>query len=148
MRNDIDGKLDSALVNFFLRRQSMLRSLLRAAVPSGRTTGGRGTVFTPEQYAIILVLDTYGHGVTVKEIAEGVAAPHANVTRTLERLEKKGLVYSTRGSEDKRQVMVRLTLAGSKLARQLNEITNLLHQRLWDGLDERDKKTLLELLSR
>jgi len=148
MRNEFNEKLDTALTGLYLRRQSILRELLKAAVPMDRKTDGKSAVFTPEQYAVISALDAYGHGVTVKEIAEAITTPHANVTRTLERLEKKGLVYRARGSEDKRQVIVRLTLAGSKLARRLDEIRDHFHRRMWGGFDEREKKMLLALLSR
>lgn len=148
MEIDGDEKLDAALIGLYLRRQSILRRLLKETAPTNRKTDSRSTVFTPEQYAVISALDAYGHGVTVKEIAEAITTPHANVTRTLERLEKKGLVYRTRGSNDRRQVIVRLTLAGTKLARQFHDITERLHERLWGVYTSDETRVLLKLLSK
>jgi len=108
----------------------------------------RAERLTPEQYAILVVLDSYGHGVTVKEVGEAIDLPFANVTRTLERLETKGLVYRTRGVEDRRQMIVKLTLEGAKTARRLGEVRRRLGQTLWGKYDEREKRLLINLLSR
>jgi DNA-binding MarR family transcriptional regulator len=150
MKDITDIRLDQVLARKHVERRVLLRRLLKELPPPGDTAGKGGakkpTPFTPEQYEIVLILDTYGHGVTVKEIVEAVDAPHANITRTLERLENKGLIYRTHGAEDRRQMIVRLTLAGAKTARQMAKIAERLDDQLWHKLTDDEKRTLLRLL--
>jgi len=149
MKDLIDVRLDKALARKHVERLGLLRRLLKEIPPAGDTAhrgAKKAAPFTPEQYEIIIILNAYGHGVTVKEIVEAIDAPHANVTRTLERLENKGLIYRARGSEDRRQIIVRLTLAGAKTARQMAQIAERLDELLWHKLTDDDKRTLLRLL--
>ncbi len=150
MKDVIDVRLDQALARKHVERVSLLRRLLKELAASADTAhlGGakKAMPFTPEQYEIITILDAYGHGVTVKEVVEAIDTPHANVTRTLERLENKGLVYRARGAEDRRQMIVRLTLAGAKTARQMAQIAERLDESLWHRLSDEEKRTLLRLL--
>jgi DNA-binding MarR family transcriptional regulator len=152
MIDELDARLDRALTKKFIARQALLRRLLRETGAGVKGATGRGMPraerLTPEQYAILVVLDSYGHGVTVKEVGEAIDLPFANVTRTLERLETKGLVYRTRGVEDRRQMIVKLTLEGAKTARRLGEVRRRLEQTLWGKYDEREKRLLINLLSR
>ncbi len=148
----LDLRLDRALARKHVERLALLRRLLKELAPAADAAhhGGakKAMPFTPEQYEIITILDAYGHGVTVKEIVEAIDTPHANVTRTLERLENKGLIYRARGTEDRRQMIVRLTLAGAKTARQMARIGERLDDLLWRKLTDDDKRTLLRLLKK
>lgn len=152
MKDVIDIRLDRELARKHVERLSLLRRLLKELPPSPETAhpgGAKKTMlFTPEQYEIITILDAYGHGVTVKEIVEAVEAPHANITRTLERLENKGLIYRARGSEDRRQMIVRLTLAGAKTARRMVRVAERLDELLWHKLTDDEKRSLLRLLKK
>lgn len=51
-------------------------------------------------------------GMTCKEIAARVVVPNPTLTRTLGRMEEKGLVTWRKGPEDRRQKVVSLTPAG------------------------------------
>jgi len=152
MDNDIDRRLGTALQAKWVVRQEQLRKLLKALSPPQSESRGshphRERGFTPEQYTIISILQSFGHGVTVSEIVEGIDVPHANVTRTLDRLEKKGLIHRKRGDEDKRQMIVRLTLEGGKAARKLGEVEKRLDEILWGEYSFSEKQILLELLRR
>jgi DNA-binding MarR family transcriptional regulator len=152
MENDLNRRLDAALQARWVARQALLRRLLRRTAMT--LPGGPGTHphrdrgFTPEQFVIIGILREYGHGVTVKEITGAIDVPHSNVTRTLDRLEKKGLIHRKRGETDKRRIIVRLTLEGNKAARTLKEVERHLEEKLWEDYSEDDKRELLGLLSR
>lgn len=152
MEDEIDRPLDAALQGKWIFRQRQLRMLLKKMSPPQPELPGthprRDRGFTPEQYTIISLLHSFGHGVTVSEIAGSIDVPHANVTRTLDRLEKKGIIHRKRGDDDKRQMIVRLTLEGSKAAKKLGEIEKRLDQILWGDYNPEEKRTLLELLSR
>ena len=152
MENNLNHQLDAALQAKWVTRQEVLRKLLRQASPPEPDPRGahrhklRG--YTPEQYVIINILSTYGHGVTVSEILHEIDMPHANVTRTLDRLEKKGIIHRKRGDEDKRQIIVRLTLEGNKAAKKLSEVKGELERALWGHINDSEKQALLELLNR
>jgi len=152
--DNLNEKLDKALGTKWAARSTLLRELLKKA-PGGRQAGlGKKSLrpsaghLTPEQLTVIAVLDSYGYGVAVKEIAEEIELPHANITRTLDKLEKKGLISRTQDRADRRRIIVRLTLEGNKTARCLSGIRQKLHSALWDIYDDREKILLLELLSR
>lgn len=52
-------------------------------------------------------------GPTVGHLAEQLFIRHHSAVGLLDRLEERGLVERTRGREDRRQVQVRMTAAGS-----------------------------------
>ena len=145
-------RLDRALCVKWATRSKKLRRLLRESQPEGvarkRTGRHDRPVLTPEQLAVITILDSVGHGVSTGEINEKIDLPHANTTRTLDRMEKKGLVYRSRGKVDQRQMVVKLTLEGHKMARHLVEFRQAFHTSFWDDYTEPEKKVLMELLER
>jgi MarR family transcriptional regulator, organic hydroperoxide resistance regulator len=69
---------------------------------------------TYPQYLAMLVL-WESDGLTVKEIASRLALDSATMTPLLKRLEAQGYVERTRGTEDERQVHIRLTETGRAL---------------------------------
>lgn len=145
-------RLDRALCVKWAMRSEKLRRLLKEP-PSGdvvrKGTSRRDrSILTPEQSAVITILDSAGHGISTGEINEKTDLPYANTTRTLDRMEKKGLVYRSRGKADKRQIIVKLTLEGQKIARHLTEISQAFCASFWDNYTESEKRTLLELLER
>ncbi|MCP4570652.1 MAG: MarR family transcriptional regulator [FCB group bacterium] len=140
MNNNLNQRLDEALLAKWAARREFLIQLLK------KNAGDKP--LTPEQFTILDILKQAGHGLAVKNIADHFDLPHANITRTLDRLEQKGLVRRNRDKIDGRQVIIRLTLEGSKSAGQLKNLKQSLYEFLWDGLDDRDKARLLELLSK
>ena len=139
MKASLDQRLDRALREKWAERRQLLFDLLRKYIPEKR--------ITPEQFAILDILSSVGHGLVVREITEQSDLPHANITRTLDRLEIKGLIRRTQDKADRRQVIIRLTLEGNKSVNRLAEIRQLLHEQMWTGLGEREKTYLLELLT-
>jgi len=145
-------RLDRALSAKWAMRSEKLRRLLKEL--SSKEVSRKGisrrdrSIFTPEQLAVITILSSFGHGVATGEINEKIDLPYANTSRTLNRMEKKGLIYRSRGKEDKRQVIVKLTLEGQKIARHLADINQTFYTSFWNGYTEAEKKTLLELLEK
>jgi DNA-binding MarR family transcriptional regulator len=153
MDDNIDEQLDRALRKTWSSRRILLRRLLRSRDEpnTGHDPGMPRQLIldiTPEQFTILCILESYGHGVTVKEITESIEMPHANVTRTLDRLEKKGLIRRSAGHKDRRQVIVKLTLEGTKEARRFAEVNRRLFETMWNKYDYQEKLHLLKLLSR
>ncbi|MEZ5357555.1 MAG: MarR family transcriptional regulator [Candidatus Zixiibacteriota bacterium] len=139
MEKSLNTFIDRYLGFLWAKRQTMLRYYLRNKPDSP------SLVDTPEQYAIISILDSYGHGVPIGDIASQIDIPHANVSRTLNRLEKKGLIRRTRGKSDKRQVYIHLSLEGKKAARLAGRATEKLHKTMWGELSEEEAQTLHHL---
>jgi DNA-binding MarR family transcriptional regulator len=144
MISEMDDNLDLALQMMGAEYLAVLRERLKAAVSSA---GDQRTI-TPEQYAILMVLDRNKRGMAVMDIAEEIASPHANVSRTLDRLEHKGLVGRGRGKEDGRQVVVKLTLEGGKVVGTLRQVAAQVHRRIWGRYSEEEKGRLLSLLNK
>jgi DNA-binding MarR family transcriptional regulator len=144
--------LDSLFRKKWAERRRLLWKLLRDQYTAEKKPIGadpRDTArFTPEQYDIITVLDSFGHGVPVKDITELIDLPFANITRTLDRLEKKGLIRRSKGKDDKRQVIIRLTLEGSRAARRLAHVRENLLTATWGMYDEAEQGILINLLER
>lgn len=150
----LDDRLDRALCAMVAERNRILRELLKKVPALGSEAGGAGLEYqlvrgiTPEQFTIVTILDRLGHPVPVTEIAEQIDTPHSNVSRTLDRLEKKGLILRLRSKTDRRQVDVRLTLQGKRLNGLLNEIKERFYRMMWDKFPDDEKVRLLDLLTR
>jgi MarR family transcriptional regulator, organic hydroperoxide resistance regulator len=76
---------------------------------------------TYPQYLAMLVL-WENDGLTVKEIATRLSLDSATMTPLLKRLEAQGHVERTRGTEDERQVHIRLTESGRALKQSARSI--------------------------
>jgi len=151
MVKGIETGLDAALEKKWRTRHKLLRRLLHEVGPTEDKKAGTGSHrtrgYTPEQFTIIMILADFGHGVRISEIAGAVDVPHANISRTLDRLEEKGLVLRKRG-RDRREVLVRLTLEGNKAAGRLRDVERKLRAEIWGNYDRAEQETLLELLTR
>ena len=151
MINQIERSLDKYLGFFWAKRQSLLRYYLKSRngrIGDDLKESSKSPVSTPEQFTILSILDAYGHGVPIKDIASQINIPHANVSRTLDRLEKRGLIRRTPGKEDKRAVYIHLSLEGKRAAKFVGEVERRLHTEMWSALDEAEKQTLYKLLTK
>ena len=85
---------------------------------------------TVPQLAALKAIQRAG-STTIGSLAREIHLGHATVTGILGRLEKNGLVKRTRGSQDRRSVLVELTEAGSRL---VDEAPSLLQDRFREEL--------------
>ena len=85
----------------------------------------RARGLAPDEFDVLVVL-AKGDRRTCKEIANQLMVPNPTLTRTLARLQGRGLLQFTRGERDGRQKFVSLTPAG----RALHEAVFLPHIRL------------------
>lgn len=85
---------------------------------------------TGTQYNILRILRGAGAvGLTCAEVGGRMLERDPDVTRLLDRLEKRGLVTRERSAEDRRVVIVRITPDGSALLKALDEPVLAQHQR-------------------
>lgn len=70
------------------------------------------------EWRVLAVLNEFGE-LGVVELAQHSLSPQPTVTHAVGRLKERGLVERTRGVQDKRQRLVVLTPAGTKVTRSL-----------------------------
>jgi DNA-binding MarR family transcriptional regulator len=89
-----------------------------------------------------------GHASTVAELARECKLDGGAMTRTLDRLEAKGLVARVRSSEDRRVVNLELTREGREAARQIPAVLCTVQNAFLQGLSVAEWQQLKDLLRR
>ncbi|HEX8691321.1 MAG TPA: MarR family transcriptional regulator [Longimicrobium sp.] len=102
---------------------------------------------TLTQYNVLRILRGAGEqGLTAGEIGERMITRDPDVTRLLDRLEKRGLAERWRCTEDRRVVWTRITPAGLAAIAPLDHQITELHCRQLGHLGRDRLETLIELL--
>jgi len=70
-----------------------------------------------------------------------------DITRLLDRMEKRGMISRARDSHDRRTVLARLTPEGLKLVDRLDEPVQSMHRKLLGHLGKEHLRALRELLA-
>ena len=110
-------------VPFTSREQEAYLSLLRTADALESQVEAKLKEFglTGTQYNALRILRGAGReGIPCSEIGERMITRDPDVTRLLDRLQKRGLVERTRSNEDRRVVCGKITAAGLKLLREMD----------------------------
>ncbi len=98
------------------------------------------------QYNVLRILRGAPEGLACGEIANRMITRDPDVTRLLDRLEKRGLISRCRETKDRRTVMTRITPAGLKLLANLDEPVQSAHRKQLGHLGPKRLRTLAELL--
>ncbi|HTR64384.1 MAG TPA: MarR family transcriptional regulator [Terriglobales bacterium] len=102
---------------------------------------------SPTQYNALRILrGAAENGLACSEIGERMINRDPDITRLLDRLERRGLVRRTRGRQDRRVIIAHITAAGSKLLKDLDGPVVEFQQRLLGGMGEQKLKSLVRLL--
>lgn len=122
-----------------LRTSDVMTQLLTDLLkPSGLST---------TQYNVLRILrGASGKGVCCREIGERLITRDPDVTRLIDRLEKRNLLLRTRDKEDRRFVTIQLTPGGLELVNQLDEPIEKWNRKLMRNISRGDTKVLIELL--
>jgi len=99
------------------------------------------------QYNVLRILRGAPEGLPCGEIANRMITRDPDVTRLLDRLEKRGLISRCRETKDRRTVMARITAEGLKVLARLDEPVLAGHRRQLGHLGRERLKALAELLS-
>jgi DNA-binding MarR family transcriptional regulator len=105
------------------------------------------TGLTHAQWVPLLKL-YLGEADTVAELGRACQVDVGAMTRTLDRLEMKGLVQRLRSSEDRRVVNLELTAEGRETAKAIPAALSRAMNALLTGFKEEEWQTLKSLLSR
>jgi DNA-binding MarR family transcriptional regulator len=104
---------------------------------------------SPTQYNVLRILRGAGDdGLACGQVSERMLTHDPDMTRLLDRLEKRGLIERSRDKVDRRVVKAQITTAGRHLIAGLDEPILLLHRAQLGHLGSRDLKALAELLRR
>lgn len=102
---------------------------------------------TASQYNILRILrGAGGEGHRCAEIGARMISRDPDITRLLDRLEKRGLVRRARDTKDRRVVMTCITEEGTALLAKLDEPVESTQRRLLGHMSRTDLETLNRLL--
>ena len=101
---------------------------------------------SPTQYNVLRILRGSPEGLPCGEIANRMITRDPDVTRLLDRLEKRGLISRCRETKDRRTVMARITPQGLKLLARLDEPVRAAHRKQLGHLGRERLRALTELL--
>lgn len=99
------------------------------------------------QYNVLRILRGSLAGLPCGEIASRMITRDPDVTRLLDRLEKRGLISRCRETQDRRTVMARITPEGLKLLASLDEPVRNAHRAQLGHLGRKRLVALSQLLS-
>ena len=99
------------------------------------------------QYNVLRILRGAPEGLACGEIAGRMITRDPDVTRLLDRLEKRGLISRDRETKDRRTVMARITPEGLTLLSRLDEPVQAAHRKQLGHLGRERLRTLAKLLS-
>lgn len=113
-----------------------------------RSFRDNGVGITAEQWAIIRHL-WEEEGLSQREIGEKASKDKPNITRMLDALQKKGLIFRQCDTRDRRKFCVYLTKEGKQLHERLFPLVKSLRERVFnDKLDQPEIDLLKNLLTK
>ena len=99
------------------------------------------------QYNVLRILRGAGEqGLCCREVAERMVTRDPDITRLVDRLERRGLLARNRDSKDRRIITVRITEAGQKMLKDLDRPMEESNRNRLSHMDKAELRKLLELL--
>ena len=136
-------------VPFTSREQEAYLSLLRTADALQSRVESKLKEFglTATQYNALRILRGAGQeGLPCSEIGERMITRDPDITRLLNRLQKRGLVERTRGKQDRRVIYGKITAAGLKLLREMDAPVEKYNREMLRHVAQKKLKELTALL--
>jgi DNA-binding MarR family transcriptional regulator len=107
----------------------------------------RSANLTGTQYNVLRILRGAGpEGLACREIGERLISHDPDITRLLDRMEKRGLITRERQKDDRRVVKTRITPQGLGLLKPLDQPVRGLHKRQFQHMAAARLKTLAGIL--
>ena len=101
---------------------------------------------TPTQYNVLRILRGAPDGLTCGEIANRMITRDPDITRLLDRLERRSVISRSRETKDRRAVLTRITQKGLDLLARLDEPVQEAHRRQLGHLGGKRLRELAGLL--
>jgi MarR family transcriptional regulator, organic hydroperoxide resistance regulator len=104
---------------------------------------------TGSQYNVLRILrGAHPDGLPCSVVGERMISHDPDMTRLLDRMEKRGLISRERQKEDRRVVKTRITSQGLELLKSLDQPVHELHKRQFRHMTLAQLRTLAELLEK
>jgi DNA-binding MarR family transcriptional regulator len=104
---------------------------------------------SPTQYNALRILRGAGpDGLACREVGERMINRDPDITRLLDRLERRGLIQRSRSQEDRRVIKARITPAGLDLLKRMNREVEQFHRKLLGHLGGQQLRSLIRLLGK
>ena len=104
---------------------------------------------TSTQYNVLRILRGAGaEGLPCHDVGERLINRDPDVTRLLDRMEKRGLVARSRQAKDRRVITVQITNDGLQLLKQFDKPVEAMHREQFKNLSQSQLKTLIDLLDK
>jgi DNA-binding MarR family transcriptional regulator len=132
-------------------QQELFLNLLRTADAFGRAAEKnlKPEVLSLPQYNILRVLrGAPAAGISCRELGERLITWRPDLTRLLDKLEKRRLVSRDRSAGDRRIVNLKITTAGQELLRRLDVPVQSGSRNQMRNMSVRELKTLINLLEK
>jgi DNA-binding MarR family transcriptional regulator len=101
---------------------------------------------SPVQYNVLRILRGGSEGLTCSEIGNRMITRDPDITRLLDRMEKRKLISRSRDDKDRRVVLTRITAEGLALLAKLDQPVRDMQLRLLGHLGTERLRTLRQLL--
>jgi DNA-binding MarR family transcriptional regulator len=101
---------------------------------------------SPAQYNVLRILRGASDGLTCGEIGSRMITRDPDITRLLDRLEKRRLISRSRDSKDRRVVLTRIAPQGLDLLSRLDHPVRDTHRNLLGHMGPARLRTLAQLL--
>jgi DNA-binding MarR family transcriptional regulator len=99
------------------------------------------------QYNVLRILRGAPEGLTCGEIGDRMITRDPDITRLLDRLEKRKLISRGRETQDRRVVLTRIAPAGLEVLSRLDEPVRRAHRKLLGHLGAERLRALVRLLA-
>jgi DNA-binding MarR family transcriptional regulator len=134
---------------FTCREEELTLNIMRTADQLQRRMGEllKTAELSATQYNVLRILRGAGNeGLACGEISDRMVTRDPDITRLLDRLEKRSLVTRSREKEDRRVVTARITQAGLDLLKKLDEPVVQAHRAQLGHMDPKQQEALIRLL--
>jgi DNA-binding MarR family transcriptional regulator len=103
---------------------------------------------TGAQYNVLRILRGAGpEGLACREIGERMISRDPDITRLLDRMEKRGLITRERQRDDRRVVKTFVTASGLQILKTLDQPVRELHKKQFQHLSAKKLRALAAMLS-
>ncbi len=138
--NDFPSSFEQRILFRLTRASNLLNSVSAAQLK-------RASEINLMQWRILMLLDR-APGRTITALSAAPGWDKSLVSKNIRKLTEAKLIKACPSSDDGRQVLIYPTEAGTALYRQILPIMNEWHQGIDGVLDENEKRSLLDILSK
>ena len=136
-RRRTDCPEEAAFLNLMRTTDMLSRGLVKVLKTEG---------LSATQYNVLRILRGARKGLACGEIAARMITRDPDITRLLDRLEKRSLISRSRETGDRRTVMARITADGLKILARLDKPVADFHRKQLSHMGQRRLGLLTELL--